>query len=267
MAKKKENIPSQLRSISDKLGHSIKRRDCPYRLYTECVKHFGSFNKAKKLAGLKVVNIRITSFPKDAFRLDTNLAMITAYLTADGHLYKDLKGFQFYSKDKKTLEELDRILYKKFRLKGKYGEGTGYGEAYRYSIFNRIISKFLNKLGVPSGNKMFIAFDIPKWVKNNKEFSREYLKVLFYCEGSKYKHSKNTYQIKINFNKSEKLLDDGIKFMRSVQELLKIFDIDATNIWISKGNIRKDGEITKQINFKLKAAGNDKFIKEIGWLK
>ena len=267
MVNKKENILLQLKSISDNLGHSIKRRDCPYSLYADCVKYFGSFNKAKKLAGLKIVNVRITQFPDNAFRIDKDLAKISAYLTADGHLYKNLKGFQFYSNNKEKLKEFEEIIYQKFKLKGKYGEGTGYGKTFRYTIFNSSISKFLNKLGVPSGNKMFISFDIPEWIKNNKEFSREYLKVLFYCEGSKYKHSKNTYQIKINFNKSEKLLDDGIKFMNSIQESLKMFNIYATNIWISKGNIRKDGEITKQINFKLKAASNDKFIKEIGWLK
>jgi len=156
MANKKENILLQLKSISDNLGHSIKRRDCPYSLYADCVKYFGSFNKAKKLAGLKIVNVRITQFPDNAFRIDKDLAKISAYLTADGHLYKDLKGFQFYSNNKEKLKEFEEIIYQKFKLKGKYGEGTGYGKTFRYTIFNSSISKFLNKLGVPSGNKMFI---------------------------------------------------------------------------------------------------------------
>ena len=55
--------------------------------------------------------------------------------------------------------------------------------------------------------------------------------------------------------------------MNSLRKMLKTFNIETTNIWVGKGNVRKDREITKQINFKVKSSGVNKFINEIGWLK
>jgi hypothetical protein len=189
-------------------------------------------------------------------------------LTADGHLYKDLKGFHFYSNNKPTLIKLENIVYKKFGLKGIYGEGSGYGKCFRYKVFNKKVTLFLKNKGVPVGDKMITPFDVPKWIKCNKKFSKEYLKIIFYCEGSKSKHSKNTYEIRINFNKSEKFLNNGIKFMDSLKEMLKKFNIETTSIWIRDGNIRKkDREITKVMIFKVKSSDVNKFINEIGWLK
>lgn len=233
-----------------------------------CYKHFGSFNEAKKKAGLEIKNNKITSFPKNAFRLDKDLVTIIAYLTADGHLCKDLKGFYFSSKDRNFLEKLEKIIMKKFGLKGKYVLGTGHGKSYKYLVFNKPITLFLKDKGVPEGDKMLTSFDVPRWIKINKEFSKEYLKIIFYCEGSKYKQSKNTQAIKINFNKSEKLLNDCIRFMNSLRKMLNTFDIETTNFWIMKGNLRKrDNVITKLVAFKIKSGSVNKFIKEIGWLK
>jgi len=262
-----KNILNELRKESQKLGYSPRRREIP-KLAHQCYRHFNSFNKAKKKAGLELTHHRVVDFPKKAFKLDKDLAILIAYLTADGHLYKDLKGFHFYSNDLKMLKELEKIINNKFGLKGIYGKGSGYGTCFRYKVFNKIVTLFLRDTGVPAGDKMLISFDVPKWIKKNKEFSKEYLKIIFYCEGSKYKHSKNTEAIRINFNKSEKLLDDCVHFMNSLKEMLKTFKIETTNIWIMEGNLRKrDGERTKMVAFKIKSVDINKFINKIGWLK
>jgi hypothetical protein len=267
MNKIQKEIIKELKEEFDRIGHSPKRREIP-ELAWRCYRYFNSFNEAKRKAGLSIVNVRIIDFPKNAFKLDKNLVTIIAYLTADGHLYKDLKGFHLYSSNKEILKKLEKIIYKKFRLKGIYGEGNGYGKCYRYKIFNKPVTLFLRDKGAPIGDKMLTPFDIPEWIKNNKEFAKEYLRILFYCEGSKYKHSKNTEKIKINFNKSEKLLNDGINFMNSLKDLLRKFDIETTNIWVMKGNIRKkDDKITKTIVFNIKSNSVNRFINKIGWLK
>lgn len=262
-----KEIVEELKETADKLGHSPRRREIP-RLAWRCYKHLDSFNEAKKKAGLKIVNVRIIDFPKKAFQLDKDLVTIIAYLTADGHLYKDLKGFHLYSNNKIILKQLEETIYKKFGLKGIYGKGSGYGKCFRYKVFNKPINLFLRDKGAPVGDKMLIPFDVPTWIKDNKEFSREYLRIIFYCEGSKYKQSKNTEAIRINFNKSERLLKDAINFMNSLKEMLKIFNIGTTNIWVCKGNIRKrDGKITNLITFKIKSADVNTFINKIGWIK
>ena len=115
---------------------------------------------------------------------------------------------------------------------------------------------------------MLISFDVPKWIKNDKEFSREYLKIAYFCEGCKYQHSKNRESIQINLNKSEELLQDGLTFMNSLRNLLKRFDIETTKVWLTEGNKRKkDEKITKTMKFKIKAKDINKFIKEIGRYK
>lgn len=267
MNNKQKQLVVELKHSYKKLGHSPTRREVP-SLAKRCYKYFNSFNKAKEVASLEIKNKRITTFPKKAFKLDKGMVTIIAYLTADGHLYKDLKGFNFYSRDKKFLEHLANIVYRKFGLKGIYGEGSGYGKCFRYKVFNKQITLFLKDSGVPAGDKMLTSFDVPKWIKDNKRFSKEYLRILFYCEGSRYKHSKNTEVIKINFNKSEKILQNGINFMNSLKNMLENFHIRTTNIWIMKGNLRKkDNETTKMIVFKVKSNSVNSFINKIGWLK
>jgi len=267
MDSKQKQILIELKKCNIELGHSPKKREI-LKLAQKCYKHFGSFNKAKKLANLDIVNVRKTSFPKNAFKIDKDLAFISAFLTADGHIYKDLKGFYFSSRDLKILKQIEKKIKNKFELKGLYREGNGHGVSYKFLVFNKPIALFLVKLGIPPGDKMLVPFDVPKWIKKDKELSREYLKILFYCEGSKSYHSKNTEAIRINFNKTEDLLKDAERFMKSIKNLLKKFGIETTNIWISQGNRRiKDNKLTKQIRFGIKANSFNKFINEIGWLK
>jgi hypothetical protein len=267
MNNKQEQIIKELRKEAKRLKHSPKRRDVAW-LAKKCYKHFDSFNNAKIAAGLEIKNKQITSFPKNAFRLDSNLVILVAFLTSDGHLYKDLKGFYFSSKDKDFLKILEQIVDGKFGLKGKYLKGSGFGESYKYLVFNKTISLFLNNSGVPAGDKMLIPFDVPDWIKENKKFSKEYLKIIFYCEGSKYRQSKNTETIKINFNKSLKLEKDVIRFLNSLKKMLLKFGIETTNIWSSKGIIRKkDGVTTRLHAFKIKSSHVNKFINNVGWLK
>ena len=63
-------------------------------------------------------------------------------------------------------------------------------------------------------------------------------------------------------------MQDGLTFMNSLKDLLRIFDIETTKVWLVEGNKRKkDGKITKTMKFKIKAKDINKFIKEIGWYK
>lgn len=262
-----KEILIELKKYSQKIGHSPTRREIP-SLAKKCYKYFNSFNRAKELVGLEIKNKQIISFPKRAFEVDNVLVTIIAYLTADGHLYKDMKGFYFSSKDKDFLEYLSKIVHRKFGLNGKYVKGNGHGKSYKYLVFNKIVTLFLNNNGAPPGDKVLTPFDVPKWIKNNLEFVRQYLKIIFYCEGSRYKQSKNTQVIKINFNKAENLLNDGANFMNSLKEMLNKFDVETTNSWITKGNERKkDNNITKTIVFHIKSNSVNKFINNIGWLK
>lgn len=261
---KKETI-KELRKTAKKLGKSPGRREIPSILHWNCLKHFKYFNKAKQAANLKIVNVKCKPLLKNAYKLDKDLAKIAAYLTTDGHLCKDLNGFYFSSKDINALKEFEKLIYKKFKIKGRYNYNYG---VPAYEVFNFRASRLLNKLGIPAGEKVLTKFDVPSWVKNNKQLAREYLKILFYCEGSKFQKSKNTETIRIGMYKEQKLLKNGIKFMNSLKNMFKMFNIETTKIWSGKGNIRnKDNKITKPMIFQIKANSINTFIKEISWIK
>lgn len=264
----KEEIVKELRNIKKKYGISPTKRDIPTRLYYHCIKEFNYFNKAKEAAKLNLYNKRDESLPESSYLLDKDLVKLVSFLTFDGHLYKSLNAFLLISKNKEILKKYEKLIKNKFGLSGSYRIKRGFGEAFNYRIFNKRLSTFLNLVGTPKGDKMLVSFDIPDWIKKNKEFSREYLRIAYFCEGCKYQHSKNRESIQFNLNKSEELLKDGLNFTNSLKSLLKTFNIETTETWVIKGNKRKkDGKITKTIRFKIKANSINKFIKEIGWYK
>lgn len=192
-----------------------------------------------------------------------DLAKLVSYLTFDGHLVEDLKCFYLSSKSKDALTDFKDIVHKSFGIKGRFETGMGHGESYKYRIFNREICKFLEKIGVPKGCKINKRFLIPDWIKENKDFSKEYLRIAFDCEGSIWFEK----QPKIRFGifKNEKILDNGFKFLEEIRLMLNNFDISSTNIWLIKGNARKDGKLTKGLYFKVRQKSLKQFSKEVGF--
>jgi len=195
-------------------------------------------------------------------KFDKELAGIVSYLTFDGHLAKDLTCFYLSSKHKNVLFNFGKIVYKKFQIKGRL-EKTDHGWSYKYRIFNNKVCKFLEKIGVPKGCKVTKCFLIPNWIKNNKEFSREYLKVAFDCEGSIWFET----QPKVRFGifKIEELLDNGFQLIEEIKLILNRFNVNSTKTWLIKGNVRKNGKVTKGLYFKIKQGSLKQFAKEIGF--
>jgi hypothetical protein len=51
---------------------------------------------------------------------DLDLVRIVSYLFFDGHLYNTLKCFYFSSNNLNVLKQLDRLVQRKFKIKGKF---------------------------------------------------------------------------------------------------------------------------------------------------
>ncbi len=199
----------------------------------------------------------------DKIEFDGDLAKLVSYLTFDGHLAEDLKCFYLSAKSKDTLLEFEKIVYKKFGIQGRLEEGTGYGESYKYRIFNNKICRFLEKIGVPKGSKVIKSFLIPHWVKDNKEFSREYLRTAFDCEGSIWFEKQP--KIRLGIFKIEDILPNGFQFLEEMKLMLNMFDINSTKTWLMNGNKRKDSKVTKGLYFKIKQGSLLQYTKEIGF--
>lgn len=265
-----EKLIQQVKKSAKELGHSPKKRDIPKVAYL-CYKNFGSFNKAKSQAGLEIRNVRATTFPKYAFNIDKDLAQIASYITFDGHLYKNFKGIIYSSKNINDLKEFDRIFSKKFGLPARYHLNSGgvNNSVNMVYFFNKKICEWLFSLGIPKGDKVIQPFIVPEWVYSSKELSREYLKIAFLCEGSFKESAGRTPRITFTTAKSVDLLEDGIKFLNQLRDMLKKFGIDTHEPFISNNHrIRgRDGKMTRDIRFRVKIKDNHKFIREIGWIK
>lgn len=198
-------------------------------------------------------------------KFDKDLVKIVSYLTFDGHLARDLKCFYLCSKDKKVLSIFEKLVRRKFRIGGRLEKREGYiGESYKYRVFNRHVCKFLERIGAPNGCKVNKTFLVPDWIKNNKEFCRNYLKIAFDCEGSIW-FEKQQPKIRFGIFKSEEHIGNCFEFIEEMKSMLKWFDVNSTRTWLIKGNERKDGKVTKGLYFKIKQDSLEQFAKEIGF--
>lgn len=265
----KQEIIRELRVISRKLNRSPGRREIPYGLYHQCIKQFGSFNNAKIKTGLHIIKRKCDPIPKNCFILTKTLSGIVSYLLFDGHLYKNLRGFALYSTDLTMLKAFKMAVKKQFRLKGKYkfNHAGSHNQTHLIEFFNVRVAQFLRRIGVPSGDKSIIPYRVPMWIKKNKEYSREFLKIAFNCEGSWKENDRSNPRIKFNMHKVEELRRNGVLFMMDLKSMLKKFGIETTPISFYNGKIRKDGYITKELRFRILTKCNNKFIKQIGWYK
>lgn len=266
----KIEVVLQLQRSAQALGHSPQRREIP-SLAMKCYNEFGSFNKAKIEAGLDIKNKKIDKFPKRAFELDKDLAAIISYITFDGHLYKNFRGLFYSSKNLSDLQEFEKVMRRKFGFKGNYHLNNSGSRKQTHVIyfFSKRVCEFLFKIGVPKGDKAIQVFDVPLWIQESKEFSREYLKIAFLCEGSLEREEGRNPRISFIQAKEINIIDSGLNFMSTIKSMLNKFEIKTGKSGISKlSRVRKrDNKMTKDIKFRIRTSDSNRFISEISWLK
>jgi len=198
-------------------------------------------------------------------KLDKDVASIVSYITFDGHLAKDRSQLFLSSSDIRILEKFSELLENKFGIKGSFEEcKEGFGKSYKFRVFSHPFCRLMKLSGAPAGNKSITTFDVPNWIKGDRESSRAYLRIAFDCEGSIWRDNNGYPRIRIKTNKSTDLFQNGKKFMQSLREMLNSFNIETTDLWEVKGY---DGEFikTKGICFSIKSKSIKKFSEEIGF--
>src|SRR3989338_7728695 len=154
----KEEIITELINRSIELDKTPRRRDFSRSFYNVCCKQFGSFNKAKEAAGLKIHRRICEPLSADSKKYSLELVRIVSYITGDGHLHEDLKGFLHSSKDLDSLKDFEYCVKKQFgmeisKIQENFEEGESTG-VLQYRYFNTNISKFLYSIGTPKGDKV-----------------------------------------------------------------------------------------------------------------
>ena len=70
---------------------------------------------------------------------------------------------------------------------------------------------------------------------------------------------------KFGIFKTEEKITNGLEFVKELKEMLSMFNVYSTAVWLIKGNLRKDGKITKGLYFKIKQESIVQFAKNIGF--
>lgn len=137
------------------------------------------------------------------------LSELIGTILGDGHIESYTKGTKIrcYSititgdsrNDKEYLSNyITNIIKKLFREDTKIKESEDSNTLY-LRVYGKEIVKFLNNLGLKSGNKKENNQSIPKWIKNNKNYLIPCLRGLVDTDGSIHYISKNNKNLRISF--------------------------------------------------------------------
>lgn len=175
----------------------------------------------------------------------------------------------FTSKNIEELKDFETRLNRLFKLECKIRACTSnkFGKTFNLGINCAPIARILLLCGVPAGQKVITKFSIPGWIKNDKEFFREFCKRMFTCEGSiMYEKNRKFPQIRLSMWKWEGLFKEGLVFIEDICKYLdKYFNIKTAISFSKSRNIRKDGLITRPITIYIVAENSVKFYNEIGF--
>lgn len=217
-------------------------------------------------AGLKALLPYSKWFPIEK---TVTLSGIIGDLMGDGHLQGDSKWrIDYTSKHLSELERFGNSVYSLFKVKGRPRLCTTnkFSRSYNYGINCKPLARTLFLCGVPSGNKVFKSFFIPKWVFTDKKYFRRFIQRLLSCEGTVW--GGRSSGIRLEMWKHQNILDNGFDFFNQISKGLKThFGIITTNAFtFNSYNKRKDGEITRPVRLHIKRKDSlYKFYKYIGF--
>jgi len=207
-------------------------------------------NYTSKIHGTRALQKYKNWFP---IKASPRLAGIVADLMGDGHLQGDPRWrIDYTSKRVAELKRFNNEIKLMFGVKGKIREcTTNIYKTKNLGINNGPLTRVLNLLGTPTGNKVTQKFDIPIWIKNNPACFSRFINRLFSCEACVDSKDRG---IEIQMYKSIELIKDGVSFFEEIKYYLsKYYNINTTKPFFeNRVNIRKDGIITRVIRLKIR---------------
>lgn len=155
-----------------------------------------------------------TKFPH--FQKSGDLAELFGVVLGDGHIQKfpRTEGLTIAcnSNNRGFINRYSRLVARLFDKKPYIAKVSKEKNCIRIRIYQKAISK---RLKIPTGNRSHIRIRTPKWIIENKEYLKRYLRGLYEAEGSFCIH-RPTYTYKFLFSNRNKSL------LRSVYQGLTI---------------------------------------------
>ena len=140
------------------------------------------------------------------------------------------------------------------------------GKGYSFKVRKKSFCLLLKALGCPDGDKAKKAYGVPEWIKKAPlHVKKEFLASYFGSELTKpivrSKCNKLFKELVFKVSKVESVLKEGMKFVEDLREILSEFGI-KTSLRITEGNIRRDGNRTKEIVVSIRS--HKEFFGKIG---
>lgn len=206
-----------------------------------------------------------------------DLARIVADLTGDGYLQiKDHRYLaSFFSKHLEEIKSFQKRFENLFGVKGRIyiddrtsEKCVNSGRRYKIFFASKSTILFLEKVGVPVGNKTNVPFMIPKWIYlGSDEIKGAYLRGLFDNEASIYctRGKKTRWRICFKMAKNKEIKETGFQFFEQIRSLLLDFGIKSSPIRSYKLNIRKDKSESVEMKFDIEESSFRNFFKWVGF--
>ena len=200
----------------------------------------------------------------------SSLSNLVGHLMGDGTLSKDkfVGDFRFYG-SKEKLEYIKNIVFNIFEIYPKSFIKRKGGFVLRYN--NCIVSRFLNLIGVPRGNKVTTSFGVPLWIKGgNRNIKKAFLVAISDDELSSPRIDKrgNLEPLRLKFNKTENLLLIGIQFLEDIRRLFITLGINCSSVKLNNDKyLNLNNQINRSIYFNISAKRENilKFKEKVGF--
>ena len=167
------------------------------------------WDKSGKYKKYKIFERKKIHIPKK----DDRLAEFVGIMMGDGGVAPYHISITLNSEtDKLYAKFVEQLITKLFGVKPKIYKDL-YSKALDIVVQRKSLVEFCQKIGLKIGNKIKQGLDIPKWILNNTEFTKNCIKGLVDTDGSVFIHS---YKIK-----NRKYLYPKISFTSASQNLIK----------------------------------------------
>jgi intein/homing endonuclease len=193
---------------------------------------------------------------RDICRPEKNeeLSELVGIILGDGNISVYIKGTKVATYSLRICGHIDKeqdyltnfvssLIEKLFDIKSKFYI-SNHSNAFYLIVNSRKLTEFLYMLGLKNGNKVKNQVEIPKWIKENLDFSRSCIRGLIDTDGSIHRMSKrdsNLMRISFKSHNVKMLLDVREMFLTLGFHPSKI--INGNSIYLSR---KKDVE--KYIN-------------------
>lgn len=205
------------------------------------------------------------------------LANLCGHLIGDGSLKltnKNQGSIRFYGTEEKLnqiAKDYTSLFGKKVSLTKRVRKNDP-GVKIMFSDTN--IARILAHIGIPAGDKVLSAFQVPSWIINGeKEIKRSFLQAL--CDDElgciyKDKIKPNTwYGLRFKMSKKKEIIIQHAFFLEQLRTLFGEFGINTSKIKVmpNQSYARKDGNISYPAYFKILNSKPNrlKFYQEVGF--